>query len=130
MTSPKDTGSRIKFPERFPLRSSERTAYNDARRRCTNPTAKAYRHYGGRGIRFLFTSFEQFIACLGPKPAPKLTLEQFKHRLVNDPNLRGLLTRADMVSALKEEDVEASHTEYKIGGYTVATFNFVRRKKL
>lgn len=47
----------------------EYAAYNAARERCTNPKDKGWPHYGGRGIQFRFTSFEQWYAELGPRPA-------------------------------------------------------------
>jgi len=40
-------------------------AYLNAKSRCAAKSGKAYRNYGSRGIRFLFTSFEQFFAELG-----------------------------------------------------------------
>ena len=46
----------------------EHKAYRDAKGRCNNPSRPNYRNYGGRGIKFLFTSFEQFYAELGPRP--------------------------------------------------------------
>jgi len=46
----------------------ERLAFLDAQRRCTNPKVKAWKYYGGRGIEFRFTSFDQFFAELGPRP--------------------------------------------------------------
>ncbi|HKV79758.1 MAG TPA: site-specific integrase [Candidatus Sulfotelmatobacter sp.] len=46
----------------------EGQAYQSARTRCTNPSHISWKHYGGRGIQFLFTSFEQFLAELGPRP--------------------------------------------------------------
>ncbi|SRR5581483_2884504 len=51
--------------------SPEYRAYKNAKTRCTWPKHKFYAYYGGRGIRFLFDSFEQFFAELGPKPEPK-----------------------------------------------------------
>jgi hypothetical protein len=38
--------------------------------RCTNPNNKAYRHYGGRGIKVdpRWRKFENFLADLGPRP--------------------------------------------------------------
>lgn len=42
--------------------------YNGAKTRCQNPNVKSFADYGGRGIKFLFTSFEQFYAELGPRP--------------------------------------------------------------
>lgn len=49
----------------------EYQAWAGAKQRCTNPNVERYPEYGGRGIRFLFTSFEQFFAELGEKPFPK-----------------------------------------------------------
>jgi hypothetical protein len=50
-------------------RSPEYRACVHAEARCNNPKDKRYADYGGRGIKFLFTSFEQFYAELGPRPA-------------------------------------------------------------
>lgn len=58
-----------------------RISYREALKRCTNPKQKCWPDYGGRGIRFLFTSFEQFLAELGPRPAGT-TLD----RIDNDGN--------------------------------------------
>ncbi len=49
----------------------EHIAYRHAKGRCSNPTDVAWKDYGGRGIKFLFTSFEQFFAELGPRPEGK-----------------------------------------------------------
>lgn len=46
----------------------EYVAFHDARNRCTNPNIKSFPHYGGRGIAFRFTDFEQFIGHVGPRP--------------------------------------------------------------
>jgi hypothetical protein len=59
----------------------EYQAYQDAKKRCTIPTNKNWSGYGGRGIKFLFTSFEQFFAELGRRPEGK-TLD----RINNDGN--------------------------------------------
>jgi hypothetical protein len=50
-------------------RTPEYRAYMEAKLRCTNPNNHAWQDYGGRGIKFLFTSFEQFFAELGKRPA-------------------------------------------------------------
>jgi hypothetical protein len=50
---------------------TEYRAYESAKRRCTDTTRENWESYGGRGIKFLFTSFEQFFAELGFKPEPK-----------------------------------------------------------
>lgn len=46
----------------------EYETYGNAKQRCTNPRTIGWRYYGGRGIRFLFARYEDFIACLGPRP--------------------------------------------------------------
>jgi len=43
-------------------------SYNAAKARCNNPNRATYSYYGGRGIKFLFESFDQFMKELGPKP--------------------------------------------------------------
>ena len=47
----------------------EYRTYQSARTRCTNPRSRGYEYYGGRGVEFRFTSFEQFFACLGLRPS-------------------------------------------------------------
>src|SRR5437879_3296782 len=49
----------------------EYRAFYAAKDRCTNPRRNNYPHYGGRGIRFLFASFEQWFAELGRRPTPQ-----------------------------------------------------------
>jgi hypothetical protein len=48
--------------------SSEFKSWDSAKQRCTNPNNSQYKHYGERGIKFLFTSFEQFFKELGRRP--------------------------------------------------------------
>lgn len=43
-------------------------AYQHAKDRCGNPKNKAFNDYGGRGIKFLFPSFEKFFEELGVRP--------------------------------------------------------------
>jgi hypothetical protein len=44
--------------------------WGQMRYRCSNPRARAYKDYGGRGIRVdpRWDSFEQFVADMGPRP--------------------------------------------------------------
>ena len=39
--------------------------------RCTNPTRKSYKHYGGKGVRVCdrWLQFENFLADMGSRPA-------------------------------------------------------------
>jgi hypothetical protein len=51
-------------------------AYIGARSRCRNPKNDSYDKYGGRGIEFRFSSFEQFFAELGPRPGPEYSVDR------------------------------------------------------
>jgi hypothetical protein len=46
----------------------EYSAYAGARQRCTNPKDPEWGHYGGRGIKFQFVCFKQFLAEIGCRP--------------------------------------------------------------
>jgi hypothetical protein len=48
--------------------SPEYISYYSAKNRCNNPNEKSFAYYGGRGIKFLYTSFQEFFYDLGPKP--------------------------------------------------------------
>jgi hypothetical protein len=64
--------------------SSEYSSWFNAKQRCTNPKRECYKDYGGRGIKFLFDSFEAFYKELGPKPLPKHLYSV--HRIDNNGN--------------------------------------------
>lgn len=42
--------------------------YHDAKARCNNPKHQAFNRYGGRGIQFKFSSFNEWLEHLGPRP--------------------------------------------------------------
>lgn len=44
--------------------------------RCNNPNNKRFTDYGGRGIKFCFTSFEQWYAEVGAKPSPLHSIDR------------------------------------------------------
>lgn len=54
----------------------EYRSHAHAKGRCNNPNDTKYADYGARGIKFLFASFEQFFAELGPRPNGK-TLDRY-----------------------------------------------------
>lgn len=54
----------------------ERHTFSEAQRRCCNPKNKDFDRYGARGIKFRFTSFEQFFAELGPRPSPQHSVDR------------------------------------------------------
>lgn len=51
-------------------RTKEYRAYINAKGRCLNPNNTAFRLYGGRGIEFRFSSFEEWLAATGLAPTP------------------------------------------------------------
>lgn len=53
--------------------SSEYTAYCSARQRCNDRRVRRWKHYGGATppVRFLYTSFQQFLNEVGCKPIVK-----------------------------------------------------------
>jgi hypothetical protein len=48
--------------------TTEFTRYRSAKQRCTNPKNPKYPDYGGRGIKFLFTSVQQLLDEIGRCP--------------------------------------------------------------
>lgn len=62
-------------------RSPEYQAYQDAKHRCTNEGSAKWQSYGARGIKFMFSSFKEFLDVLGPRP-DGMTLD----RINNDGN--------------------------------------------
>ena len=55
----------------------EYTSFKEAKRRCQNPKAVSFAYYGGRGIEFRFASFEEFLAEVGLRPSPKMSIEPY-----------------------------------------------------
>ena len=62
--------------------TTEYKSYESAKRRCNNKYSHNYENYGGRGIKFLFETFNDFYRELGPKPTIKHTVD----RIDNDGN--------------------------------------------
>lgn len=57
-------------------KSPEYRSYLRAKRRCNSPKHFRYKYYGGRGIQFRFTSFEEFYQEVGHRPSPKHSLDR------------------------------------------------------
>ena len=66
--------------------SAEYQIYHNAKYRCNNPKAKHYANYGGRGIKFLFTSFDEFITTVGNRPSPKHSIERINNEGHYEPS--------------------------------------------
>jgi hypothetical protein len=56
--------------------SSVAGAWAGMRRRCYDPKHDSYKNYGGRGIRVLFQSFQQFFNEVGPPPSAAHTIDR------------------------------------------------------
>ena len=57
-------------------KTTEYEIYTSAKKRCEVETCARYDDYGGRGIRFEFASFEEFVAHMGPRPSLKHSLDR------------------------------------------------------
>jgi hypothetical protein len=57
-------------------KSPEYSAFHNAKTRCNNTGNSDYPGYGGRGIKFLYRTFEEFYLDLGPRPSPLHTLDR------------------------------------------------------
>ena len=51
-------------------------AYKHAKSRCEDPEDNQYHNYGGRGIKFLFKSFEEFVECTEGPYGPTLSIDR------------------------------------------------------
>ncbi len=60
-------------------KTAEYHAYKSAFHRCVRKESQDYPRYGGRGIKFLFASFEQFMRELGPKPSRVHSLDRINN---------------------------------------------------
>ena len=54
----------------------EYQVYQMAKQRCTNPNNQRWYTHGARGIKFLFNSFAEFYAEIGPRPSSAFSLER------------------------------------------------------
>jgi hypothetical protein len=67
------------FPTEAMSRRPEYGVWADMRRRCSNPRNKAWKWYGARGVHVCprwQRSFEAFLADMGERPSPRLTLQR------------------------------------------------------
>jgi hypothetical protein len=71
--------SRLRHGDNYKgFRTVEYTAWVNMKRRCDDPNFSKYRYHGGRGIRYCdrWWDFENFLADMGRKSSPELTLER------------------------------------------------------
>lgn len=80
----KSCGCEYNVTHGYTTKGNIRTEYNawdGMKKRCYSPTNRAYKYYGGRGIKVCdrwLNSFENFLADMGNKPTPEHTLERIR----------------------------------------------------
>jgi hypothetical protein len=76
--------------------SPEYRSWDAMKQRCTNPKHRAYRNYGGRGIKVCdrWLNFENFLQDMRDKPTEKHTLERMDSNGDYTPDNCTLATRA------------------------------------
>jgi hypothetical protein len=68
---------------------AERRVFSDIKKRCNNPNCRDFPNYGGRGIRCLFTSFDEFLADVGARPGQGYSINRIDNARHYEPgNLR------------------------------------------
>lgn len=68
--------------------TAEYRAWYAMRRRCNDPKNKAYKNYGGRGIRVCAewqSDFQAFLDHIGLKPSPELSLDRIDNERGYEP---------------------------------------------
>jgi hypothetical protein len=58
------------------IKHPERRVWTNMLNRCNRPETKGYKHYGGRGIKVLYNSYDQFISDVGKRPNSSLTRDR------------------------------------------------------
>lgn len=57
-------------------KTPEYCAWKHLNGRCNNPNNKAFKNYGGRGIRVYYSSFDEFLGDVGTRPSPKHSVDR------------------------------------------------------
>lgn len=68
----------VKFIDGKRIATPEYRSWQMMKNRCLNPRCADYRYYGGRGVKVCrrWLKFENFLADMGRKPSPELTLDR------------------------------------------------------
>lgn len=76
----------------------EYSSYRHAKERCEKVTHHAYKRYGGRGIKFLFDDYPQFLQIMGRKPSPQHSLDRIDNDGHYEPNNCRWATKKEQAS--------------------------------
>lgn len=70
------------------LRTPEYRAWQEMKRRCTDPCRPYYKHYGGRGITVCerWLTYNNFLADMGRKPHSKTSLDRINNEGNYEPS--------------------------------------------
>jgi len=76
--------------------SSEYRIYVSIQQRCRNPKATGYKYYGGVGIEFRFTSFEQFLREIGLRPTVQHRIDRISDGHFEPGNVRWTIKKKSL----------------------------------
>jgi hypothetical protein len=81
--------------------------YSHAKYRCQNPADHSYHNYGGRGIRFYFRTFEEFITYVGPRPSINHSLDRINNNGHYEPgNVRWATSKEQQVNTRRNRLIQ------------------------
>ena len=91
-------------------KTPEYRAFNGAKSRCNNSANPSYKNYGGRGIQFKFSSFEEFINHVGFRPSGNHSIDRINNNghyeigNVRWARARGVGSPDTLVEGLRSEE--------------------------
>lgn len=103
---------------------AEYNALSNAKHRCTNPKHAQWQDYGGRGITvdpaFLGPNgFANFLAAVGPKPSPELTLDRVSNEMGYVPGNLAWTTRSVQQRNRRTKQVHVADLGWGLKAHTV-----------
>jgi hypothetical protein len=87
------------------VKTKEYGAYRGAKNRCENPRDRDFKNWGGRGVKFLYPSYEAFLADLGRSP-PGTSLDRIDNNGHYEPGNCRWATPKQQVNNQREKPRE------------------------